>query len=503
MQDGALSHLQCGSHLFSLLRSERHYCDVISRLLEGREQLLWKSRNHSSHASGAKRGSGRRASVSDALTADISSSPSASTPTKLGAPMSSRRSPATSSQPLTFISDCFLAYAGLRNRTGRRRSLALLSPRSAVAAGFPGEDDVLTMFAGGTLDKLVELSKTIIASLGAKEDEFTDVAEGHIVVAELLSSRDFGVFLEYAGRLEPALSCIARCRRDFPMLIKLLSELEDLATSSIISGSCGRIPLTSRLRLPLQRLHEYQQWLQGALEHSPASNRSHAPLLRAAELVGHHAEMTKQVQLTEHLRHTQVALAVRVRHQPSGFELLRPGRQLLRHGPLWLVGSHFKKSIGSSSTRKRRGSKVKVGSSRQAGDPRSDGMQPTCYAVLLTDILAVLSAPRGAPPEDPECSDDRLLDWLGHVWLGGATIEVAWEPSGGLPTTTLDSCFTIRAAGGGVTGTYCTLLAANVEEQVGWVQDLLERAYLVTEVSCLESFNPEAVFGVSILLAAC
>jgi hypothetical protein len=110
-----------------------------------------------------------------------------------------------------------------------------MSPRSSVAMGFPDEADVATMFGGDSLSALVVLSDRVCGALGGLLEAWGPGSAVGGIMLELAASS--GLFLDFASRTPGAISCMARCGREYPMLGQLLTQLKALPAAGDAAGS--------------------------------------------------------------------------------------------------------------------------------------------------------------------------------------------------------------------------------------------------------------------------
>eukprot|EP01043_Picozoa_sp_COSAG02_P034215 COSAG02_NODE_2381_length_8995_cov_3.430980_8_plen_1048_part_00 len=400
--------------------------------------------------------------------------PVAASPTATaGIPVSaSPKGTPIASTPMGTPSGSTRGRSGKRGRRGSVDSnIAALTAKLAARAtsatsiesrlDFPTAEEVDTMFCGGALMCLIDLSRQLTIQLD-------DVASGDAPaccgaarkVGEIFTqlAPRFLIFSEYCKRTEEAMEMVTECHAKYPTFGHFMSHLQSVPASPAGlggDGAGGTLDLLSYLIMPVQRVPRYVMLLTELLDTIPAEDSASCEMVaRALEVVRESAVQIDNAVGAEQRRIRLQQVMTSLRDAPMTFDTGVANRTLVREGRVQLIekdqtpessqlnvslasiSSHFglgtpKAATGGGTLTPNRSVGGTPGRLSLGGTPnrrrpklrrKSVCIEPDrrCYgnhlALLFNDCFLITK------PFQNEFGHEKLR-WVNCVWLKGATVD--------------------------------------------------------------------------------
>ena len=364
-----------------------------------------------------------------------------------------------------------------RGRSGKRRRgsidsnlgglTAKLAARAVAATSvdsrldFPTAEEVDTMFCGGALMCLIDLSRQLTDQLDAVANgDHAGCCGTARKVGEIFAqlAPRFLIFSEYCKRTEGAMEAVTRCQDTYPTFGQFVSHLQSVPASPAAAGgdgAGGTLDLLSYLIMPVQRVPRYVMLLTELLDTIPSDDQtSRTMVAKALEVVRESAVQIDNAVGAEQRRIRLQQAMTSLRDAPASFDTDVAGRTLVREGRVQLIekgqpaessqlnvsiaslGSHFglgtpkttasaavitpSRSIGGTPSRlslggtpNRRRSMLRRKSVCIEPDRRCYGNH---LALLCNDVLLITK------PFQNEFGHEKLR-WVDCVWLNGASVD--------------------------------------------------------------------------------
>jgi hypothetical protein len=287
---------------------------------------------------------------------------------------------------------------------------AKLAARAASSAAdsqlaFPSAEEVDTMFCGGALLSLIDLSKQLTTSLDA-------VANGDVAgccgaatqVGEIfvqLAPR-FLIFSDYCKKTEAAMAAVTRCQEQYPTFGQYMTHLQSVPASPAAAGgdgAGGTLDLLSYLIMPVQRVPRYVMLLTELLDTIPADDEaSRAVIAKALEVVRESATAIDSAVGVEQRRIRLQQIMGSLRDVPAEFDVAAAGRTLLREGRLQLSEAE---DATAPETSQLNASIASIGSHFGIGTPKKD-------LALTPSRMSLGGTPKATPNRTPTQRTRRM-----------------------------------------------------------------------------------------------